>query len=404
MMHVDLLDWMAEYFAGNNVLYLKRLTANDTQASGGHQAGPYLPREFVFRVFPSLNRPQDINPDRLFGLHIDSHRDAREVRVVWYNQLTRNETRMTRLGGMASALLDPESTGALAVFSFPNGLDHENDECHVWVCEHEIEADLVEDRVGYVEPGQGRIWAADENQRRLIPELQENPDCWLNEAEIPPEWLREFPNGEEIVRMAVARRPLGGIPVDSRLLPRRECEYQIFLSLEEATVLPQIMNGFNSVDEFVELAKPLLNRRNSRAGRSLEYHVRELFIEEQLIAGRHFQYQPESEPGKRPDFLFPNEASYRDITRPDNHLMMLACKTTTRERWQQILNEADRIERKHLLTLDRGLSENQIKQIRESGIQLVVPTPLFESYPIPVRPHLQTLESFIADVRLLGVG
>ena len=128
---------------------------------------------------------------------------------------------------MASVLLDPESTGALAVFSFPNGLDHENDECHIWVCEHEVEDELVEDRVGYVEPGQGRIWTANEEQRRLIPQLQEAPDCRLNEADIPPEWLQEFPSGEEIVKMAVARRPLEGMSADSKLLPRRECEYQI---------------------------------------------------------------------------------------------------------------------------------------------------------------------------------
>ena len=90
MMQRDLLGWwIAEHTAGNAVLYLKRLSANDTQASGGHQAGPYLPREFVFRVFPSLNRPEDINPHRFFNLHIDSHRDVREARVVWYNQSTR---------------------------------------------------------------------------------------------------------------------------------------------------------------------------------------------------------------------------------------------------------------------------------------------------------------------------
>ena len=81
--------------------------------------------------------------------------------------------------------------------------------------------------------------------------------------------------------------------------------------------------------------------------------------------------------------------------------MMLAFKTTARERWQQVLNEADRIERKHLLTLDRGLSENQVNQITAAGVQLVVPAPLIESYPVAVRPRLQTLESFIGDVRLL---
>jgi hypothetical protein len=36
-----------------------------------------------------------------------------------------------------------------------------------------------------------------------------------------------------------------------------------------------------------------------------------------------------------------------------------------------------------------------------AGIRLVVPKKLIDSFPKSVRPHLQTFESFIADVRLL---
>ena len=84
--------------------------------------------------------------------------------------------------------------------------------------------------------------------------------------------------------------------------------------------------------------------------------------------------------------------------------MMLGVKTTVRERWRQVVNEADRIDRKHLLTVQEGVSENQFRQMRQEGIQLVVPQSLFPKYPQRVRPHLQTLESFIGDVRLLGAG
>ncbi len=38
---------------------------------------------------------------------------------------------------------------------------------------------------------------------------------------------------------------------------------------------------------------------------------------------------------------------------------MLATKARCKDRWCQILNEADRIERKHLLTLRQGVSESQ---------------------------------------------
>ncbi len=80
---------------------------------------------------------------------------------------------------------------------------------------------------------------------------------------------------------------------------------------------------------------------------------------------------------------------------------MLAVKTTCRDRWRQVMSEADRIADKHLLTLQQGVSENQFREMVEARVQLVVPARLFESFPKSVRLHLQTLESFIGDVRLL---
>ena len=80
---------------------------------------------------------------------------------------------------------------------------------------------------------------------------------------------------------------------------------------------------------------------------------------------------------------------------------MLAVKTTCRDRWRQILNEADRIPAKHLLTLQEGVSEGQFAEMTGAGVQLVIPAKLMDSFPKSVRPHLQTLESFIGDVRLL---
>lgn len=58
------------------------------------------------------------------------------------------------------------------------------------------------------------------------------------------------------------------------------------------------------------------------------------------------------------------------------------------------------IHTKHLLTLQEGVSEAQFNEMTESGIRLVVPEGLHNSYPETVRPHLITLEEFIGDVRL----
>lgn len=196
-------------------------------------------------------------------------------------------------------------------------------------------------------------------------------------------------------------RPMSTLDPDRRLMKRRECEFEIFRSVEQATELPNITAGFTTVDDFVARAQTILQRRKARSGRSLELHTRTIFIEERLAEGAEFSHQPESEQGKKPDFLFPSEAAYKDTTFPADRLRMLAVKTTCKDRWRQILNEADRIPQKHLLTLQEGVSENQFREMLGAGVQLVVPAGLIDSFPGTVRPHLQTLESFIGDVRLL---
>lgn len=270
------------------------------------------------------------------------------------------------------------------------------------MCDHEVEADLVEERIGPVEPGQWRIWTVDEQEQNLFaPAQKRRNSCWLETHKIPPSWLSEFPSGAEIVRKTVELRGDHGIPVDLRLLKRRDCEFEIFKSLEQAVELPIIKLGFESVDQFINRANSVLQRRKSRSGHSLELHAREIFIEENLREGQDFQHQPESDSGKRPDFLFPSQSAYRDANFPAHKLRMLAAKTTCKDRWRQVINEAERIEIKHLLTLQEGISEGQFREMTAAKVQLVVPLPLVESYPKSVQPHLQTLESFISDVRLL---
>lgn len=60
---------------------------------------------------------------------------------------------------------------------------------------------------------------------------------------------------------------------------------------------------------------------------------------------------------------------------------MLAVKTTMKDRWRQILNEANRVEHKHLLTLQDGISETQFKEMVEAKVTLVVPKTIIEKSP-----------------------
>ncbi len=410
-MLVDVTDWMGEVGRSEGVWYIKRLSGNDTLANGTHQAGPYIPKQFLFSVFPGMNQPDKENPDAWFELCIDSHADCRKARAIWYNNKlhggTRDEARITQLGGASSALLDPESTGALVVFAFLTKDNEEAESCHVWVCRNQTEEDLVEDKVGPVEPGKWTIWRTKREGGQIIPEVKTGVltrgSCWLCAEEIPPAWLQKFPTGMEIIEKAVSLRPEAGVGVDKRMLRRRECEFEIFRSVEEAVELPHLQGGFTSVEDFIARAQTILQRRKARAGLSLELHTRAIFIEEGLKEDKDFSYDCESENGKRPDFLFPSQAAYKNANYSANKLRMLAVKTTCKDRWRQILNEADRIGTKHLLTLQEGVSENQYKEMAQAGVKLVVPEPLIVRYPKKVQAELQTLESFMGDIRLLTV-
>lgn len=156
---IDLTDWIGENdFAQDGIIWcVKRLSANDTLATRARQAGPNMPRQIMFEVFPEIDRPGDSNPDANFDLCLAAQADHRHARTIWYNHRSRNEVCITRLGGSSSALLDPESTGALAVFSFRSSCDRTSRVCHAWVCDPAPEEDLILDTVGWVEPGTFRF-------------------------------------------------------------------------------------------------------------------------------------------------------------------------------------------------------------------------------------------------------
>jgi len=78
---------------------------------------------------------------------------------------------------------------------------------------------------------------------------------------------------------------------------------------------------------------------------------------------------------------------------------MLAAKTTCKDRWRQILNEASEIPIKHLLTLQQGISANQLKEMEESNVKLVVPRQYKSKFPPEYRQKILTLDSFIAHVK-----
>lgn len=184
---------------------------------------------------------------------------------------------------------------------------------------------------------------------------------------------------------------------DARLLDWTDMEYRLFRAVEFERYGSLITRGFATVEEFINTANVVLNRRKSRAGKSLEHHLDAIFTQN----GLRYTAQAVTEGKKKPDFLFPSEEAYHDDGFPTENLISLAAKTTCKDRWRQILNEADRLKGrpKYLCTLQQGVSPAQMDEMRSENVILVVPKPYLMAYPPDRRDRIWTLAQFIAYVR-----
>ncbi|WP_404365799.1 type II restriction endonuclease [Sphingomonas sp. MMS24-J45] len=399
----DLPSWLDEHSRAPSAWFVKRLQANDTLATGSHQAGPYLPKPFLFAICPDLRNETKKNPRVAFDIYIDSQGDYRQVRAIWYNNRfhggTRNETRITGFEGRQSDLLDPESTGAVAVLAFdlsdPSALI-----CYAWVCRDETESDLVEAIVGRVDPGTPVTWSAEGTpdaarfilpRRRIIISPADH-----GEVLAIPHDRNEPPTTEMLVRQSSLAQPLASQPVDTRLLRRHERFIDLFGQLEHDMYTPSALNGFPEIASLHETADRIRAGRQARDD-GLALQLRYLLLEEGLTEGACFSFRPPTEKARRPDFVFPAISAEGDGRRPT----ILLVEPVIRDRWKAVVEETEAPE-VHMLTLQRGVSLAQFNELTAAGITLVVPARLHDTYPSEIRSDLMTLESFIADVRHLA--
>tara|TARA_B100001179_G_C18598446_1_gene408588 strand:+ start:1874 stop:3106 length:1233 start_codon:yes stop_codon:yes gene_type:complete len=190
---------------------------------------------------------------------------------------------------------------------------------------------------------------------------------------------------------------------DQALLLWMERELQLFRRIERKLVAKRIAQGFGErgaedVDDFISFSLSVQNRRKARAGLALESHIEAL-----LLANRiRYVRGAVTENGNRPDFLFPGINEYRDKFYPHDALFMLGAKSTLKERWRQVLSEAVRIEKKHLLTLEPGISEAQTDEMRVKNLQLVLPREIHRTYKPLQQSWLMTLSDFLGLMREAG--
>jgi hypothetical protein len=150
------------------------------------------------------------------------------------------------------------------------------------------------------------------------------------------------------------------------------------------------------VDSFLKISLSVHNRRKARAGLSLEEHISAILVANKV----KFVKKAKTEGKREPDFLFPSKSAYDDETFPSSYLTMLGSKTTLKDRWRQVLNEANRIPAKHLLTLQPAISEDQTDEMREEKLQLVVPRELHsQGFSDSQQRWLMGLDDFIMEVK-----
>lgn len=368
----------------NNNALLKFISPNDTGLTGGHQCGYYLPKA-VWRAFTPHAPERGRNADHLVNVRWQDGRQT-ESCIKWYGVGTRSEYRMTRFG-RDFPFLTADNVGDLLVLVRTGEASF-----HGYVFDlpddiADVQASLGVEIIG--------TWGVYEGLVR--PPETEN-DCIHRRFAAFIEPLREFPDTvtfSTVTRESILAcvRAFASQSVDNRLMFLMDREYALFRMVERMLCQDEICRQFRSVDDFLSTAARIMNRRKSRAGRALENHVG------YLLQDAHIPFDARPTVDGQPDVLIPGKAQYEDPQWPEDRLYVVGVKTTCKDRWRQVLNEARRVQRKHILTVQQGISARQLAEMRDSGVSLVVPQKLHSMYPAVDRMEVLTVRQFVDIVR-----
>jgi hypothetical protein len=187
---------------------------------------------------------------------------------------------------------------------------------------------------------------------------------------------------------------------DVTLLLWIEQEERLFRRLERHMVSIRLEQGFKTsegmdVEAFIQFSLSVHNRRKSRVGYAFENHLEEIFKAHRIQYARTQVTEHKS----KPDFLFPDAEKYRDDSFPTSRLTMLGVKSTCKDRWRQVLAEANRIKEKHLLTLEPAISVSQTDEMKGSNLQLILPKRIHSTYKPDQQKWLMDLNTFLVLIK-----
>lgn len=369
--------------------FCKFLSANDTGATGGHQFGILISKSAIEMIFSRQELEQGGIPKRTVKIRWQDDFET-ESSFTYYE--SKNELRITRFG-RGFPFLKPEQTGALFVFTKQTNIDYSG---YFLETDEEIEEFLDTFGISPTETNSlidvQRI-SAETQEKLAIQEFISSLDVDFPASDVMSAAARAIEEKVYDHSEYILSNP------DEKIIRWTNMEYTLFRALEYARYGEIITKGFQSVDEFVRVANVVLNRRKSRAGKSLEHHLSAIFDEN----GIRYSSQAITEGNKKPDFLFPSQEAYHDYGFSTDHIISLAAKTTCKDRWRQVLNEADRLRDrpKYLCTLQQGISSAQMDEMQAENVILVVPKPYIATYPKDRRDRIWTLARFVQYVKMI---
>jgi hypothetical protein len=366
---------------------MKPIVANEIPGmTGSHQYGYYLPKG-AWHLYTEHPPVKGENKETKVSV-LWQNGQVTNSTVKWYGNGTRSEYRLTGFG-KDFPYLNRDSVGDLLVLipvSYTEFLGY--------VLQFDDEMEEIQNALGVELVGR---WAAYEKGKEVT--LESPQECVERLSRKFTEAVDAFPTTKAF--SAETRRiineclkELQNKSVDKQLLEWVDAEYRLFRMVERKLCQNEVVRHFKDIDQFLATAQSILQRRKSRTGSSLEHHVEYLLS----AASIPFTAQSSKVDGK-PDVTIPSAEAYLDANFPVEKLCILGVKTTCKDRWRQVTREANRVPHKYILTLQKGISENQLLVMENEKVTLVVPEPLHVNYPPAYRTKLLSVESFVERVR-----
>lgn len=395
---------LSDYFNG---VAAKRLSAVEVDPASSHQ------HEFTgisgFKSFLGNSGEKVRFPSRIIYLDDDNDRIISEsIEVTWYdarlNHKTRSEFRLyyPDCAVMKSAaigdlfLICRMADDSLLLAIAPGGSTIEQQ--LLWL--FDIDLSLVNERYVVADHRKFDSQKIGFANRTIIDHLgivsNDHADSFLES--MLSKFKGQFPTTRvfsEYARMTLQEDVSPVEDPDYAIISWMDWEELLFRTLERHHVDVRLKQGIHDVDDFISYSLSIQNRRKSRVGHALEHHLATIFSSNNLkyAHGKH------TENRSKPDFLFPGTDAYHDKKFPLKLLTMLGAKSTCKDRWRQVLSEAERIPEKHLFTLEPGISEHQTREMQAQKLQLVVPRQIHGSYTANQSSWLIDLKGFLEIVR-----